>query len=355
LLADQIYELGLGSIYTVEKARIFSPNGTEFRFAGIRTNVSQIKSFEAVDICWVEEAVNVSRASWEVLIPTIRAEGSEIWVSFNPELETDDTYRRFVLHPPASAVTVKLGWQDNPWFPDVLDQERRDLQARDPVSYLTVWEGHCRQALEGAVYASEIARATEENRITDVPYEPAQPVHTFWDLGRADATSIWFAQRVGFQTRIIDHYEATGHALGHYLHMLQSKGYVYGTAWLPHDATHKVLGAELTIERQARAAGFAVRIVQNTTIANGINAARTAFPNCWFDRTRCADGLQSLRRYQYAVDDHGQRSREPLHDRHSHAADAFRYLALGLRDQSAKKIRDYEPVHSPGHAGGWMG
>ena len=342
-LSDQIELLGLSRQYEIEKATIFGRNGTEIRFAGIRTNISAIKSFEGIDICWPEEAENISKNSWETLIPTIRKEGSEIWVSFNPQLETDETYKRFVLNPPKNSVVVKMGWQDNKWFPEVLNQERLELQERDPVSYLTVWEGHCRQTLEGAIYASEIMKATQENRITAVPYEPAQPVHTFWDLGRADMTSIWFVQRVGFQTRVIDFYEANGHALGHFLRHMQSKSYVYGTMWLPHDATHKVLGAELTIEKQARAAGFTVRIVGNTSIANGINAARTAFDNCWFDEAKCADGLQALRRYQYGVNDQGQRTKEPLHNEYSHAADAFRYMALGLREQAAPRIKDYQP------------
>ena len=342
-LSDQIELLGLSRQYEIEKATIFGRNGTEIRFAGIRTNISAIKSFEGIDICWPEEAENISKNSWETLIPTIRKEGSEIWVSFNPQLETDETYKRFVLNPPKNSVVVKMGWQDNKWFPEVLNQERLELQERDPVSYLTVWEGHCRQTLDGAIYANEIMKATAENRITAVPYEPAQPVHTFWDLGRADMTSIWFVQRVGFQTRVIDFYEANGHALGHFLRHMQSKSYVYGTMWLPHDATHKVLGAELTIEKQARAAGFTVRIVGNTSIANGINAARTAFDNCWFDEAKCADGLQALRRYQYGVNDQGQRTKEPLHNEYSHAADAFRYMALGLREQAAPRIKDYQP------------
>jgi phage terminase large subunit len=343
LLSDQIYAMGLAHHYEIEKLTIKGANGTEFRFAGIRTNVNQIRSFEGVDICWVEEAANVSKASWEVMKPTIRKDGSEIWISFNPELDTDETYKQFVLMPPRDSIVIKMNWQDNAWFPDVLEKERTELLERDPVSYLTVWEGHCRQTLDGAIYANEIMRATQENRITAVPYEPAQPVHTFWDLGRADMTSIWFAQRVGFQTRIIDSYEANGHALGHFLKHLQSKPYVYGTMWLPHDATHKVLGAELTIEKQARAAGFTVRIVPNTSIVNGINAARTAFDNFWFDEQKCADGIQALRRYQYGVNDQGQRTKEPLHNEYSHFADALRYLALGLREQSAPKIKDYQP------------
>jgi phage terminase large subunit len=100
LLCDQIKDLGLDSFYRIEQSAIFGMNGTEFSFEGIRHNVNKIKSYEGVDIAWVEEAQTTSKSSWETLIPTIRKEGSEIWVTFNPELDTDETYKRFVLKPP---------------------------------------------------------------------------------------------------------------------------------------------------------------------------------------------------------------------------------------------------------------
>src|SRR6185437_8216085 len=115
LLSDQVKALGLEEFYQVQKAAIIGANGTEFAFAGIRQNVGNMKSFEGCDICWVEEAQNVSKHSWSVLIPTIRKEGSEIWVSFNPELETDETYQRFVIRPYPGCEPVKINWSDNPW------------------------------------------------------------------------------------------------------------------------------------------------------------------------------------------------------------------------------------------------
>ena len=110
LLCDQIFELGLGSFYEVNKGFIRGANNTEFRFAGIRSNVSQVKSFEGVTLCWCEEAANISKYSWDVLIPTIRRPGSEIWISMNPELETDDSYKRWILNPPPDAWVQKIGW-----------------------------------------------------------------------------------------------------------------------------------------------------------------------------------------------------------------------------------------------------
>ena len=130
LLSDQIYELGLEAHYEVTQATIRGINGTEFIFAGIKNNINGLKSIEGIDICWCEEANNISAHSWGILVPTIRKENSEIWVSFNPELPTDETWKRFVLNPPEQSVIQKINWSDNPWFPEVLDIERRTLQAR---------------------------------------------------------------------------------------------------------------------------------------------------------------------------------------------------------------------------------
>ena len=276
-------------------------------------------------------------------------------MSFNPELDTDETYVRFVKNTPPNTEVVKIDWRDNPWFPAELEAERRHLQATDPDAYLNIYDGHCRQTLDGAIYAKEIRAATEENRLTRVPYEQSKPVHTFWDLGRADRTSIWFGQLVGFETRCIDFYENSGHALGHYLKELQARSYVYGDCWLPHDANNELLASERTIAQQMRAAGFTVKITPKTSVANGINAARTMFPNMWFDADKCADGLNHLRRYRYDVDpETGQFSKEPLHDDASHAADAFRYLAVALREKKASSTM--KPAHRTPVAGqsAWM-
>jgi|SRR5215467_3639639 len=335
VLSDQISALGLDEFYEVQAHRILGKNGTSFSFEGIKNNVNKIKSYEGIDVCWVEEANKVSRNSWGVLIPTIRKEDSEIWLTFNPELETDYTYKRFVLEAdPASMHVVKMTWRDNPFFPEVLRDEMERDKKLDYDHYLNIWEGHCVQVLEGAVYAKELRRAAEEGRICNVPYDREYPVETFWDLGRADATAIWFAQRVAMQYRILDYYSATGEGdVSVYLREMQQKGYFLGTVWLPHDARAKRLGTKRTIQEQITQAGFKTRIVPNISKTDGINAARLIFPNCWFDETRCADGIQSLRHYRYRVVE-GQYSNEPVHDWASDGADAFRYLALSLREKS---------------------
>ena len=348
LLKDQADKLGLGAFYEVQQTRIIGANGTEFSFEGLRHNVTKIKSYEGVDICWVEEARTVSKSSWDTLIPTIRKPGSEIWISFNPELAEDETYKRFVTHPPTNSEVATINWYDNPWFPEELQQEAKDLLARDPVGYETVWEGHCKQVLDGAIYTHEILAATRAGRFRKVPFDPSKRVHTFWDLGRADKTSIWFAQIVGFEFRLIDFYENRGFALGHYLEMLAQRvadcGYVYGEHWLPHDAQNELLASERTIEQQMWAAGHEVRITPKLSVAAGIDAARQVFARCFFDEERCADGIQALRNYRYDVDPDTQAfSKNPLHDWASHAADAFRYFAVAI----AEPRPDDPPVNTP--------
>lgn len=141
LLAMQVDLLGLSKFYSVNQTEIRGANGTEFIFSGIASNPTKIKSMEGVTKCWVEEAERVSETSWQILIPTIRQEGSEIWVSFNPDKATDPTYKRFVLSPPPDAVVVPIGWRDNPWFPEELRKEKDYLASVDFDAYMHIWEG----------------------------------------------------------------------------------------------------------------------------------------------------------------------------------------------------------------------
>lgn len=353
LLADQIQAMGLSAHFEVQRDAIKGINGSEFLFKGLRMNVQEIKSTEGIDICWVEEAQTVSKASWDVLVPTIRKDGSEIWITFNPELDTDITYQRFVLNPPSTAKVVKVNWQDNPWFPKELIAEKDDLKLRDPDSYLTVWEGNCRSVLDGAIYANEIRKATEEGRITSVPYESSKGVIAVFDLGRADKTSIWFAQQVGFEYRLIDFYENRGFAFNHYLKLVREKPYIIERLILPHDATAALLASERTIEQQAKDNGFDTTVLTRASIESGIDAARAIFNKCWFDESKCADGLNALRRYRYEIDESGQWSKRPLHDEYSHAADAFRYFATSMTETTSKS-KEEEYYHWQG-SDGWMG
>ena len=354
LLCDQIQLMGLEGFYEITQSAIRGKNGTEFAFVGLKNNIANVKSFEGVDYCWIEEAQTVSRLSWNTLIPTIRKEASEIWITFNPELETDETYQRFVVRPPEGAIVQKINWNDNPWFPDVLALERDALKSRDPSAYQTVWEGLCRQTVDGAIFANEMQLAELDGRITKVNYDPTKPVHAIFDLGWADSTAIWFLQFIGMETRLIRYIEDNQKTISHYLATMQTYGYMYDTLWLPHDAQNKTLASNgKSIEEIVRNSGFKTRIIERTPVADSINAARTIFRNCWFDRENCHDGLQCLRHYRYEVDpETGQFSRNPLHDQYSHGADAFRYIGLMINEP--KPRRKVQNQHY-GQPLGWMG
>jgi len=322
LLSDQIVDLGLVEDYKVGTNVIRGKNGTEFFFVGLRHNTTKIKSYEGVDIVWVEEAATVTRDSWGLLIPTIRKPGSEIWITFNPELSTDETYQRFVLSPPSDSILIPINWRDNPWFPDVLKAEMEDLKARDPVGYENIWEGKCRAAVEGAIYAEEVRAAEENGRVKLIPVDPLLPVHTFWDLGYRDQTAVWFIQKAGFEYRVIDFYQNSFKSLPFYLLELQRKGYMYGTHHMPHDARSKSLAEGKSIEDMMTKAGYSVIVSSRTKLHTGILAVRAVFPMCFFDAERTFDGLQCLRRYRYSA------GRDPMHDEFSHGADAFRTFAM---------------------------
>jgi phage terminase large subunit len=351
LLCDQIEALNLHSFYEITQANIKGANGTEFAFAGLKNNISNIKSFEGVDICWVEEGSTVSRLSWNVLIPTIRKEGSEIWVSFNPELETDETYQRFVVKPPDDCIQIKVNWSDNPWFPETLRLEKDALKQRDEESYNQVWEGLCRQTVDGAIFAKEMQQAEKDGRICRVPFDATKPVHAVFDLGWSDSTAIWFLQFVGMETRLIRYIEDSQKTISYYLATMQTYGYHYDKVWLPHDAENKTLAASgRSIDDIVRAAGYKTEILPRVPVVDSINAARTIFPNCYFDREHAADGLACLRHYRYEVDpDTGQFSRNPLHDHYSHGADAFRYIGLMIREPHKRKPKAIAEA-----AGSWM-
>ncbi len=372
LLKDQVALLGLQDYYDVQKTKIYGPEfededgnligQTEFSFAGLRHNAHGLRSYEGVDVCWVEEAVNVSKASWETLIPTIRKDGSEIWISFNPVLDSDYTYKRFVLKPPSDSYCVRINWRDNPWFPATLKREMEDLRREDEDAYLNVWEGHTKQVLDGAVFAKELRAMRKENRITSVPYSRTNPVSTYWDLGRSDMTSIWFIQRVGLQDRAVQFYENNSHAIDHYIKYLKEQPYVYDTIWLPHDGNSKMLHHPLSIKEQLKKAfpSLDVKVLDQFPLETQINAARLSMATIWIDEENCVDGLAALNNYQYEVDDETkERSKKPLHNWASHGSSAFMTFAMSKREP--KRTPQLEqprgiivPPSRRGLSGDWM-
>lgn len=330
LLSDQIQAMGLGKFYDVNLTGISGRNGTEFIFAGLSDQtVESIKSYEGVDIVWVEEAQVVVKRSWDILIPTIRSPSSEIWVSFNPELDTDDTYRRFVVEPPPTATVVKMTYRDNPYFPGVLEAERQYCQRTNPEDYDWIWEGECRPAVSGAIYAKEIAAMHENKQFCRCPYDPKLKVHVICDLGFNDAMAIILVQKQTSELRVIDYIEDTHRTLDNYSAQLRDMRLNWGTMWLPPDAKHATLAAHgLSTEDTMRRFGWDVQIVPAVGIEPGIKMARAALRQTWMDREKASRLIECLKRYRRAISSTTNEPGAPVHDEYSHGADAFRYLSV---------------------------
>lgn len=329
LLSNQIEELGLTGFYDILRDEIRGENGTFFRFAGLSAQTrDSIKSFEGLKRAWVEEAQSVSKRSWEILIPTIRAPDSEIWASFNPDLDTDDTYQRFVVNTPPNAKSVQINFYDNPWKSKALDAEREHLKVTDPDAYSHVYEGHCRAAVEGAIYYKEVSALRSSGRIANVPYDPLLKVHAVWDLGYDDFMSILLVQRSSSEIRVIRYIEDRHRTLADYDADLRGLGYNWGTFYLPHDGRARDYKSGRSAQEILTALGRNVEIVEDIGLEEGIRAARHIFPRCYFDKTEATGLVNRLGRYRRKVNEQTGAGGAPVHDEHSHGADGFRYLAV---------------------------
>ena len=333
LLGDQIQALGLGEFYEVIETAIRGKNGSEFSFAGLASHtVESIKSFEGVDVVWVEEGQSVSKRSWDVLIPTIRKEGSEIWVTYNPELETDETHQRFVVKQPDNAIVAKVNYSDNPWFPAVLEQERQHAKkSMEASEYENIWEGKCKPAVAGAIYYNEVAKAETEGRIRDVPVDPMLKTHAIWDLGWNDSMSIILVQRSASELRIVDYIEDSHRTLADYVMQLKAMPLNWGCDYLPHDGHSKDFKTGKSAAEILRAMGRLVpnrEEVPEMDVEGGIRAARMTFSRMYFDKTKAARLVECLKRYRRSINQKTNEPGSPLHDEFSHGADAFRYMAI---------------------------
>lgn len=351
LLQDQIIGLGLGAFYTVTDTEIRGKNGSLFIFTGLSQHtVESIKSYEGCDIVWVEEAQSVSKRSWDVLTPTIRKPDSEIWMTLNPHLETDETFVRFVESAPKSAIVVEMNWRDNPWFPAVLNQERLDCLARDPDNYDNIWEGKPLRVAQGAIYAAEVDAMYSEGRVREVPYDPLIVVDTVWDLGWNDSMTIGMFQRVSSAVRCIDYIEDSHKTLSWYVAQLEKKSYRFGKDFLPHDGASKDFKTGKSTEDLLAEMGRKPHVIGNASqsiVEEGIRAARMMFPRAYVDKDKCARLLECLKRYRRVVNRQTGEPAGPLHDSYSHGADMWRYAAHSVemmgRDERVTITRPWSP------------
>lgn len=390
-IENYITHYGLDDQFEIkDKSITCKRTGSRFIFSGLRYKINSIKSLAKIDIAWIEEANNTSSNSLDKLMPTIRGKhesdpnglggpfkkGPEIWISFNPELDDDEVYKRYVINKEMYApdfikneqtgemeryaYVVKINYTDNKWFPPDLRREMTLLKANNQNKYLEVWEGFTKQTLDGAVYADEIRQALLDGRRKHVPHDPTKPVFTAWDLGHSDKTAIWFIQRVGLEYNIIDYYENRLKKLGHYIEVLQSKAYNYAVHYQPHDADNETLAARsiASMTRKAFPNARVVVVQRPSKKVVGINAARTIFELCNFDEAKTSDGWQCLSRYAYKVNEEtGSFSKEPDHDTPwSHGADGFQTFALSLKTEAdTKKKREDKVVSLSQQPRAWMG
>ena len=349
LLKDYIIKLGLTEFYEVLDTEIRGANGTLFLFTGLQSHtVDSIKSFEGVDVVWVEEAHGVSKKSWDVLTPTIRKDGSEIWLTLNPDMDTDETYVRFIESASDDTWVCEINWRDNPWFPEVLNQER--LKAKRTMSkedYEHIWEGKPRTVAAGAIYRHELEALLADKRIQRVPYDPTLPVHTVWDLGWNDAMTIGFVQRGPQDIRIIDYIEDSHRTLDWYVAEMEKRPFRWGTDYLPHDGRTRNFQTGKSTEELLREMGRNPYVLAQTSVEEGIKAVRMIFPRCYFDKDKTGRLVECLKRYRRALHTQTNEPMGPLHDEYSHGADMFRYVGQAVAIMPSTMEPSYEEPEAP--------
>lgn len=338
-----------GAEFNESELRVDLPNGARIRLYGA-DNPDRLRGIyldgvvldEYADMrpsVWGEivRPLLTDRQGWATFIGTPK--GRNAFWSVWDQAQDNDRWFRLMLRASETGILPA----------DELSEARAQMTAEQ---YEQEFECSFEAAIQGAYYAKELKQAEDEGRICSVPVERTALVHVAWDLGIGDATALVFAQVVGREWRIVDYYEASGVGLDHYVQVLNSKGYTYGDHILPHDVGVRELGTGRSRLEVLDSLGVRnVRVLPASPVEDGINAVRMTLPKCWIDKTRCRDLLEALRQYRTEYDDKRKAFKpRPLHDWTSHAADAFRYLCVGMDDFIAPK----RPVVEFGEHS-WMG
>lgn len=337
LIEDKIQRMGLASYFRVLTTHIETQGNGQIIFRGMQDyNAESIKSLEGFDRAWIEEAHTLSARSLNLLRPTIRAENSELWFSWNPRRESDpvDQLLRGAERP-TSTVVIETNWHHNPWFPATLEQERQDCLRINPDQYGHIWQGEYVSVIDGAYYAKPLTEAKNSGRLCPLSLDPLMTIRAYWDIGgtgaKADATAIWICQFIGTQVRVLDYYEAVGQPLAAHINWLRAKGYDNALCVLPHDGAQHDKIMETTYEGMIGVAGFATEVVPNQgkgAAAQRIEAGRRLFPSIWFDDEKCKSGLLALGWYHERKDEARSVGLGPEHDWSSHGADAFGLMCV---------------------------
>ena len=362
LLSDQIEKLKLTGFYEIQQQGIFGKNGTEIFFIGVKANPDEIKSMEGIDICWIEEAHALSEASWDIIDPTIRKDGSEIWATWNTRFKFDCLHDLFVINePPPNSLVLNVNYPDNPFFPDVLREQMETMKENNYEKYLNIWLGQLKQLAEGAIFGKQITALKKDNRVTNIPIQKNSDVNTYFDVGKSDQTAIWFIQRVGKEYRMIDYFEGRLEDIEYYTKFIRKMDYLYGTHYLPHDADHDRLGMVKNIKEQFEEIIKPIEIVPRTPDKTAaIQLARDILAQCWFHKRdqdlpneecegyyecddlnmttrsrRTARGFEAMCNYRYKYNEENKVfGQNPHHDWASNGADAFMGFAQSDKDDS---------------------
>ena len=338
LIEDKIKSLGVGSLFNILSDKIETPGGGLIIFQGMQDHTAEsIKSLEGFKRAWIEEAQTLSHRSLTLLRPTIRAEGSEIWASWNARRKTDAVDDFLRAKKPPGAVVVKANWRDNPFFPAVLEDERKlDLELY-PDRYEHIWEGEYARALEGAYFAKQLAEAKAQKRIGHVAADPLLPIRAVFDLGgsgaSADAMAIWIVQWVDREIRILDYIEGVGQVLAFYVNELRARGWGKALCILPHDGVNAAdnLWTGKRYQDHLTDAGFETTVVKNQgkgAAMMRVEAARRLFPQIWFNEATTEAGRDALGYYHEKRDEARNMGLGPEHDWSSHGADAFGLMCV---------------------------
>lgn len=312
-----------------------------FTFVGLDRNIASIKSKGRILLMWVDEAEPVTDAAWSTVIPTLREEGegwnAELWVTWNPKKKSAPVESRFRSSNDPLIKVVELNWRDNPKFPEKLKRERlRDLEQR-PEQYDHVWEGGYVQFVEGAYFAGDLAKAKDQGRIGFFPADELMTIRLFCDIGgtgaKADAFTIWAAQFIDREIRVVDYYEVAGQPISAHLNWCRKQGYTPDRAqfWLPHDGKTQDKIYDASYESELKKAGYEVTVVPNQGKGAAmlrVEAARLRFPQIRFHDKPTEAGRIALGWYHEKRDQERGIGLGPEHDWSSHGSDAFGLMCV---------------------------
>lgn len=356
LLDDRIQALGLEdhfeSTYSPPYEIRGRKNDSLFIFKGLWRNPDGMKSMEGMDRVWVEEAARISQRTMDILIPTVRKDGSALIWTWNPEYDHDPIEKLFrgPNGPPPRTVLKRVYWHDNPWFPAELKEAMEAMYRDDPDRAEHIYGGEYVRTVEGAYFSRELRLARQQGRIgAHVLYDPNFMLRAYWDLGRRDATAIWIVQFREGGIEVVDYCEGEGQAPGYYLNWLRSSGYDSAECVLPHDGTRISPDnpVSMSYEAQIRAAGFKVRTIANQgpdAAQQRIDAARRVFARVSIHEDNCRAGLKALAHYHEKIHPETRAHMGPEHDWSSHGADAFGLMCIDYRAPSTQLER---PLMAP--------